>query len=124
MKNPTANFSPDLKTWLRLQMTIAGSRAVEVVRAEQRNTEHFANGLLVVLVQALPALLRANPEAAQLLEPHWRAARAQADGPDLSEEEPAALFEARALIYEACATAGVWATAAAARRAPRSGTAG
>eukprot|EP00456_Euglypha_rotunda_P060621 TRINITY_DN5073_c0_g1_i9.p6 TRINITY_DN5073_c0_g1~~TRINITY_DN5073_c0_g1_i9.p6 ORF type:complete len:128 (-),score=25.49 TRINITY_DN5073_c0_g1_i9:491-874(-) len=106
-------LSPETLAWFRVQMTIATARAVEVVRAELRAQDDFANGLLVVLAQVLPHLLKQHPELAETIAPKWRTVHRRyeeiEDGTVPAGMESLDFLEAQKLLFATCARVGVWA---------------
>lgn len=98
---------------MRVQMTIAAARAVELVRAEITRVDDFSNGLFVVLAQVLPHILRDQPALAARLAPHWgdiaeRFNAAEQGQLNLCAGETLDLLEARKLLYEVGVDMFLW----------------
>lgn len=111
--NLPADLSPELAAWMRVQMTIAASRAVEPLQQELRDLDGFLDSLLVAFSQLVPVVLEADPDVAARLAPHWRhaAERFEAIGsaePRLADDEALHLLECRHLLYRACEKQGLW----------------
>ncbi|MDP2380175.1 MAG: hypothetical protein Q8M35_06780 [Pseudohongiella sp.] len=106
-------LSSEIYVWMRLQMTLAASRAADLVRAQLRETEDFSNGLFVVVGQLLPHLAREHPDLAARLAPNWRDAAARFDeleagAPERPDEEPKGMLEARKMLYDIGVDLSLW----------------
>ncbi|MCK9987424.1 MAG: hypothetical protein AzoDbin1_03896 [Azoarcus sp.] len=84
------------------------------LRVELDRLDDWANGVFVALTDALPPLLRANPEAAAYLAPMWRKAAERFDqlqahtGQAEDFHETAELLEARKMLYRQFDRLGLW----------------
>lgn len=111
--NLPSGLSAETCAWMRVQMTIAAARAVELVRAEITRVDDFSNGLFVVLAQVLPQILRDQPALAARLAPHWcdiaeRFNAAEQGRLKLDAGETLDLLEARKLLYEVGVDMSLW----------------
>ncbi|WP_156816078.1 hypothetical protein [Brachymonas chironomi] len=85
---------------------------IAALRAEIDEVDNWASGLLMALVEVLPALLRGHPQAGQVadllqadaerFEELRKQSRKRRDG------ETAALYEPRKMLYHLLAIQGVW----------------
>ncbi len=112
--NIPAELSPEVATWMRLQMSIAASRAVEPLKAEIDAVDDWANGLFVVISQVLPYLMMQNPEMGRALQANWSEAaqmyeRIDQGLEDATDDEPLGMLEARKILYRTFDVSGVWA---------------
>lgn len=112
--NMPASIPTEAAVWLRMQMTICSSRAAQQLHREIANVDEWANGLFTVLVNILPALLRANPELARQLEPQWRNAaerfeQLSAGAAPADPDECAERLEAPKMLHGLLDVMGVWA---------------
>jgi len=87
---------------------------VAQLRAEVDRVDEWANGLFCVLLDALPLLLRRQPEVASRLAPMWRTASERFDevstatGQDDSFEETLERLESRKILYRTMALLKIW----------------
>jgi hypothetical protein len=113
MNNLPAKLSPEVATWMRLQMQIAASRSVERVEVRTQMLDDFSEGVLELLLEVLPELLRANPDAAVKVMPLWRSAvqrhRAlEAGAAPTRPGESQELLDARVMMFNRTEETGVW----------------
>lgn len=84
------------------------------LRSAVEQANDFASGLLRVLRDVLPPLLRAHPEIAATLAPDWQEARQQflettAESAQAERfDESAEFLEPRKILFELFALNGVW----------------
>ena len=85
---------------------------VEALRAELDRADEFASGILVLLLDLMPPLLKAQPAIADRVLPAWKRAAerweriSQHPGHPDDEDETAGLLEARKFLYRTMQTTG------------------
>jgi len=110
---------------MHAQITVGTARAVAPLREELDKLDDWANGLFVVLAEALPLLMRGRPAVAAELAPRWAAVAGRFDALQASgqrrnqEGESLELLEARKMLYRLFAVADLWKVSAAKRQGER-----
>lgn len=77
-------------------------KEIAQLRAEMERVDNWANGLLLVLMELLPPLLKKNPDIAAQLADSWRKA---AEGFERGGKDE---LEARKILYRNLDLIGVW----------------
>lgn len=111
-----ASITPEVATWIRLQMTIAATRACEPVRRDLQRVDDWANGVFAVLVDVLPFVLRRHPALARQIAARWGEAAERFDmiesGQVAGDDgETAELLEARKMLFRLFDLAKLWPSA-------------
>lgn len=87
---------------------------VAQLRAEIDRVDDWANGLLHVLIDVLPLLLKQHPDVAAKIAPMWEGAARKfysvttETGQAESFSETVELLESKKMLYETFALLGVW----------------
>lgn len=111
--NLPADLSPETAAWMRVQMTIAATRAVEPLKAEINKVDDWANGVFAVFLDVLPFLLKLHPDLAGQLEPQWRKVAKDYDqinlhGGQPNDGEPLEFLEARKMLFRIFELQKLW----------------
>ncbi len=99
-----SDFSVAMEEIGRMRLELDG------LRAELDASDNFANGLLRVLQDVLPPLLKSHPDIARDLSPKWQQAAedfAQGAAPSDGFVEPPEMLEPRRLIFAKLRLLGV-----------------
>lgn len=109
-----ASITPEVATWIRLQMTIAATRACEPVRRDLQRVDDWTNGVFAVLVDVLPFMLRRHPGWARQIGARWGEAAERFDQIEAGakrpgeDDESAELLEARKMLFRLFDLAKLW----------------
>ena len=113
MKTIPAGLSPEIATWMTIQMQAVASRAVERVEVRAKMLDDFSEGILELLTEVVPELLRSNPAVAVKVMPIWlnalqRHKVLEAGGHPIRPGDSPELLDARVMVFNRAEEMGVW----------------
>lgn len=117
MKTTPAGLTPEVAAWMTVQMQAVASRAVGRVELQIQMVDEFSEGILELLIEVLPGLLRANPDLAMKVMPLWlnavhRHHVLEAGGAPIRPGDSQELLDARVMMFDKAQQLGVWQDAA------------